>query len=52
MPKFNVYLMTPYCTWEDIEAEDETEAIAQCDYPPEFDLADGCEWVAVELDEE
>lgn len=36
--KYTVYLMTPYCAFAEVEADSEEEAIAQCDYPPEFDL--------------
>ena len=30
MKKYDVRLMTPYVSWENIEAEDEQAAIAQC----------------------
>jgi len=30
MKKYDVHLMTPFCSWENIEAEDERGAIAQC----------------------
>jgi len=35
--RFTVHLMTPYCTWENVEAKDEDEAIKKCEIPPEFD---------------
>ena len=30
LKKYDVHLMTPFCSWENIEAEDERSAIAQC----------------------
>lgn len=52
MSKFTVYLMTPYCTWENVEAKDEDEAIRKCDSPPEFDWTEPHTFLAVEEEEE
>jgi len=41
MPKYTVYLYTAYLIWEDVEANDEVEAIEQCDpvvWPDPADL--------------
>jgi len=52
MPKFTVHLMTPYCTWGNVEAKDEDEAVRKCGTPPEFDLNEPFSFVAVEEQEE
>ena len=48
MPKFTVHLMTPYCSWEDVEAKNRKEAIDKCHIPPEFDCNDPFVFTAVE----
>ena len=50
--KYTVHLMTPYCTWEGVEADSEDEAIKKCDIPPEMDGNERCTFVADEEDEE
>lgn len=39
MPKYTVYLMTPYCSW-DVDAKNKAEARKKVDYPLEFDMSD------------
>jgi hypothetical protein len=51
MPKFKVQLMTAYCTWEGVEADNEAEAIDACEYPPEFDCNEEHTWRAEKEDE-
>jgi hypothetical protein len=46
--KYTVHLMTAYCSWEDIEAKSEAEAIEKVQYPPEFDCNDQHTFVAIE----
>ena len=41
MPRFTVHLLTPYITWEGVEADDEDDAIHKCGFPPELDVNDG-----------
>lgn len=48
MPKFTVHMLTSYCTWEDVEAKDEDEAISKCPIPGEFDCNDPCHFIAIE----
>lgn len=52
MPKYAVILMTPYCIWEDVEANTPEEAEAQCGFPPEFDLNQAYKWAVIEQDED
>lgn len=52
MPEFTVHLMTPYCTWEEIEAKDEDEAIAKCAQEKGFDCNEVQTWLATSEDEE
>jgi len=52
MKKFTVYLMTPYSTWEDVEAEDEDKAIAKCSTEAGFDCNEVQSWLATSDDEE
>lgn len=53
MAKFTVHLMTPYCTWEDIEAADEDAAIRKCALEKGFDCNEVQSWLAChENDEE
>ena len=51
MPKFTVHLMTPYCTWEGVEAVSWKEAIKKCHIPPEMDGNERCAFVADEEEE-
>ena len=41
MPKFNVHLLSPMLTWDDVEAENEAEAIDKCHIDTRIDLSDG-----------
>ena len=52
MPKYTVHLLTPYMSWEGVEAKSKKEAIAQCNADPEPD-ADYQHMVAIreELDD-
>jgi len=52
MKKFTVYLMTPYSTWEDVEAEDEDKAIAKCSLEEGFDCNEVQSWLATSDDDE
>ena len=52
MKKFTVYLMTPYSTWKDVEAEDEDKAIAKCSTEAGFDCNEVQSWLATSDDEE
>ena len=37
MSKYTVHMMTPYCSWENVEAKNKKEAIDKCHIPPTFD---------------
>lgn len=50
--KYHVFLLSPYCEWECVEAESAQKAIDQCDYPPEFDMSIQSKFIAIELDED
>jgi len=52
MPKFTVHFMTAYCTWENVEAENEDEAIAQCEVPAEFDYCEAFHFCAIPEEDE
>jgi len=52
MAKFNVHLMSPMMSWEDVEAENAAEAVKQCDVDPRIDLSDGPFYLKVEEVEE
>lgn len=47
MPKYTVVMLAPYCTWEDVNAQNKEEAIKQCSTPPEFDGNDICTFIAI-----
>lgn len=54
MLKFTVYLMKPVLTWENVEAENEEDAIAQCNSGPDVDIcSDGepMQFIAIEQEE-
>ena len=52
MLKWTVYLMIPYATWEDVEAENETQAIEKCDINSIAnvlpDSSEPSSWMAIE----
>lgn len=51
MPKYNVYFMSPMMEWEDIEADNEAQAIERCG-TPDVDPADGpYSWIAEEQED-
>jgi hypothetical protein len=50
MKKFNVYFMTPFVTYENIEAKDEDDAIRQCSVPAEFDANEPSTFMAIETE--
>lgn len=52
MAKYTVHFMTSFCSWEDVEAESEEDAIAQCSVPNEHDANDPTTFVAICTDEE
>ena len=52
MPKYNVHLLSPMITWDDIEAENEAEAIDKCHVDTRIDLSDGPFYFDVEEIEE
>jgi hypothetical protein len=52
MKKFTVHFMTPYCSWENVEAKDEDDAIRQCQVPAEFDANEPGSFLAVQTDDE
>lgn len=52
MPLYTVHFMTPFCSYEGIEAGSEDDAIAQCFIPAEFDANEPCVFVAIEEEEE
>lgn len=45
---YKVHYMTVCCTYENIVARNEKEAIAQCDVPPECDLNEFGQFIAIE----
>ncbi len=49
--KYTVYLMTPYCTWEGIEAGCEEEACDKVSIPPFFDFNEPHKLYAIEEEE-
>ena len=51
MSKFTVHLMTPYCTWEGVDAKSKKEAILKCEIPPGFDFNEPSTFVAFKENE-
>lgn len=51
-PKYDVYLMVPYCKWSGVDALTEDEAIDQCEPPPEFDSSEIHSYLALEHEED
>ena len=52
MKKFTVHLMTPYVTWEDVEAEDSDAAIAKCALEKCYDINEVSSWLFEEPEED
>lgn len=50
MKKYRVLLVIPYCLYDNIEADNEEDAISQCDYPDGFDLNEEHVWFAEEIE--
>lgn len=48
---YTVYFMSPYCTWEGVEAKNEDDAIRKCPVPPEFDANEVGHFLAIEEEE-
>jgi len=48
MKKYTVYLLTPYCIYEGVEAKTELEAKNKVEIPRELDLNDMYRLVAIE----
>lgn len=51
MPKYTVYLMTPYETWEEVEAATKEEAVNKCGFDPEYPEDLPHRWVVEEEDD-
>ena len=49
MPKYNVMLMTPYLSWDEVEAASPDEAISQCNVVAEPDGPS--KWVVEKLED-
>jgi len=52
MPIYNVHLLSPMLTWDEVEAENETEAINKCFIDHRIDLGGGPFYYNVEEVEE
>jgi len=49
MPKYDVYILGPYMEWIGVDADDEDEAIAQCDPGVAHEPSEGpYQFVAIE----
>lgn len=48
MKKFTVHFMTPYCTWEGVEAKSKKEAIKKCSVPDEHGMNTPGSFMAIE----
>ena len=47
MAEYTVLFMTPYATYENVEATNEDEAIRKCEMPAEFDANEPHMWMAI-----
>ena len=47
---YTVYLLTPYCRYEDVKAATKEEAISKCGVPYELDSNEPIRFVAIEED--
>lgn len=52
MKKFTVHFMTPYCSWEHVEAENQEKAIESIGTSEFFDANEPFMWVASEEESE
>ena len=48
MPKYTVYLLTPYAIYEDVMAKNQKEACSKVELPQELDLSEPCKLLAIE----
>jgi len=48
--KYKVIMWCAYAIWDEVYADNKDDAIAKCNYPPEFDSNDEHAWKAIEIE--